>query len=168
MRILIDTNVLISAFVFRGKAGKLLEILFDSNHELLVSEYVDNEFKAKLELKWADKAQKVYLMYHTLPFVFCKSTNEKLGELRDEKDIPVLSDALFHNADIILSGDKDLDGATTGAAAANSAGSTGGGLKFFCRDKTGNDSSIFTGSLGGVAAGVAGGSSGVSGSWSQP
>lgn len=108
MRILIDTNVLISAFVFGGKAGKLFELLFDSNHELFVSKYVDSEFKSKLELKWADKAQKVYSLYHTLPFIFCESTSEKLGKLRDDKDIPVLSDAIFHKADIILSGDKDF------------------------------------------------------------
>jgi predicted nucleic acid-binding protein len=31
-----------------------------------------------------------------------------IGNLRDAKDIPVLSDALFHHADIILSGDKDF------------------------------------------------------------
>lgn len=28
--------------------------------------------------------------------------------IRDKKDVPVLSDALFHNADIILTGDKDF------------------------------------------------------------
>lgn len=108
MRILIDTNVLISAFVFGGKAGKLMELLFDRNYELLVSEYVDAEFKAKLELKWTDKAQKVYALYHTLPFSFCESAQERLGTLRDEKDIPVLSDARLHKADVILSGDKDF------------------------------------------------------------
>ena len=30
------------------------------------------------------------------------------GSLRDTKDIPVLSDALFHQVDVILSGDKDF------------------------------------------------------------
>ena len=30
------------------------------------------------------------------------------GSLRDPKDIPVLSDALFHQVDVILSGDKDF------------------------------------------------------------
>ncbi len=108
MRILIDTNVLISAFVFGGKAGKLMELLFDGNHELLISSYVDDEFNAKLKQKWPDKAELVYSLYHTLPFIFCKSSPEIKGELRDKKDIPVLSDALFHNADIILSGDKDF------------------------------------------------------------
>lgn len=108
MRILIDTNVLVSALVFGGKAGALLNLLFERNHELLVSDYVDAEFKAILEMKWKEKAEKVYSLYHALPFVFCGSSPKQLGTLRDAKDIPVLSDAIFHNADIILSGDKDF------------------------------------------------------------
>jgi len=108
VKILIDTNVLISAFVFGGKAGCLLELLFDSNYTLLISDYVDSEFKSKLEEKWSQKAEKVYSLYHTLPFVFCESSPTQQGDLRDKKDIPVLSDALYHGADIILSGDKDF------------------------------------------------------------
>ncbi|MBQ4235473.1 MAG: putative toxin-antitoxin system toxin component, PIN family [Treponema sp.] len=108
MRILIDTNVLISAFVFGGKAGKLFELLFESQHTILVSDYVDSEFKAKLFQKWPDKAEKVYSLYHTLPISFCQSSTELHGNLRDKKDIPVLSDAIFNHADIILSGDKDF------------------------------------------------------------
>lgn len=38
MKIMLDTNVLISAFVFGGKAGKLMMQLIDSEHELYVSE----------------------------------------------------------------------------------------------------------------------------------
>lgn len=108
MKIMIDTNVLISAFVFGGKAGKLLNILFSTEHELYVSDFIDQEFKQKLEMKWADKAEKVYSLYHKLDFNFCRSTSEVYGELRDVKDIPVLSDAIYHNVDLILSGDKDF------------------------------------------------------------
>ena len=50
MRILLDTNVLISAFVFGGTAGRLLEKLFDDDFDLLISDYVDKEFlEADLE-----------------------------------------------------------------------------------------------------------------------
>ena len=109
MRILIDTNVLVSAFVFGGKAGTLMNILFGSNHILLVSDYVDAEFKAILEMKWSDRSEKIYSLYHTLPFVFCESSSRQFGgHLRDEKDIPVLRDALFHHVDVILTGDKDF------------------------------------------------------------
>ncbi len=108
MKIMLDTNVLISAFVFGGHTGRLLEKLFDSEHVLFVSEYVDQEFKAKLERKWPKKAEKVYCLYRRLNFNFCSSTEEMSGLLRDEKDIPVLSDALYHDVDLILTGDKDF------------------------------------------------------------
>ncbi|MDO4336871.1 MAG: putative toxin-antitoxin system toxin component, PIN family [Eubacteriales bacterium] len=99
MKIMLDTNVLIFAFVFGGKAGKLMVQLIDSEHELYVSEYVNQEFKGKLQMKWPDKAEKVYKIYRTMNFHFCDSTNEKLEELRDVKDISVLSDALHHHID---------------------------------------------------------------------
>lgn len=108
MKIMLDTNVLISAFVFGSKAGALLNRLFESEHILYVSEYIDQEFKEKLEDKWPDKAQKIYSLYRRLDICFCKSINERLGSLRDEKDIPVLSDAIYHEIDVILSGDKDF------------------------------------------------------------
>lgn len=108
MKIMLDTNVLISALVFGGKAGELLGRLFESEHVLYVSEYIDREFKEKLENKWPDKAERVYGLYRCLDICFCKSTNEILGNLRDEKDVPVLSDAIYHGIDVILSGDKDF------------------------------------------------------------
>ncbi|MCD7762911.1 MAG: putative toxin-antitoxin system toxin component, PIN family [Lachnospiraceae bacterium] len=108
MKILLDTNVLISAFVFGGKAGELLSKLFDSEHELYITQYIDQEFKEKLYLKWPDKAEKAYLLFHKMAFHFCDSTDQILGELRDRKDVPVLSDAIYHGIDLILSGDKDF------------------------------------------------------------
>lgn len=51
MKILLDTNILISALVFGGQAGNLLNMLFSTDHELYVSDYIDQEFKEKLELK---------------------------------------------------------------------------------------------------------------------
>lgn len=108
MKIMLDTNVLISALVFGGRTGRLLNMLFESEHELYVSEYIDQEFKEKLKEKWPAKAERVYDLYRQLDIRFCKSTEERLGELRDRKDIPVLSDALYHEIDIILSGDKDF------------------------------------------------------------
>lgn len=108
MKIMLDTNVLISAFVFGGQAGALLERLWEMDEQLYVSEYVDQEFKEKLETKWFSKAEKVYALYHKLNIIFCESTAEILGELRDKKDVPVLSDAIYHKMDMILTGDKDF------------------------------------------------------------
>ena len=108
MKIMLDTNVLISAFVFGGKTGELMVRLFHSEHELYVSEYIDREFKDKLISKWPNKANKVYSLYRRLNIHFCESTGQPAGKLRDIKDIPILSDALYHGVDLILSGDKDF------------------------------------------------------------
>lgn len=80
---MLDTNVLISALIFGGQAGRLLSQLFLSEHELLVSEYDDEEFQAKLQQKWPAKAEKVYQCYRTLNINFCKSTDKVLGHLGD-------------------------------------------------------------------------------------
>jgi putative PIN family toxin of toxin-antitoxin system len=105
---MLDTNVLISAMIFGGQAGELLNILFDSEHELFVSDYIDSEFREILQNKWPSKAERIYKLYRQLDVHFCKSTEETFGSLRDVKDIPVLSDAIYHHMDIILTGDKDF------------------------------------------------------------
>lgn len=55
---MLDTNVLISALIFGGQAGRLLSQLFLSEHELLVSEYVDEEFQAKLQQSGQQKLKR--------------------------------------------------------------------------------------------------------------
>lgn len=108
MKIMLDTNVLISALVFGGKARTILLRLIASNHEIYISDYVSEEFSSKIFLKWGDRAEKIVLAYRNLPVHFCESSNQILGKLRDIKDIPVLSDALYHGVDVILTGDKDF------------------------------------------------------------
>ena len=108
MKVMLDTNVLISAFVFGGKVREVLIRLFETNCVLYISEYVDKEFNNILQEKWSDRADKIYSLYRSMDFIFCSSTAETLGCLRDKKDIPVLSDAIYHGVDILLTGDKDF------------------------------------------------------------
>ena len=108
MRILVDTNVLISAIVFGGTARALLLDLLQNKQQLFVSSYIDQEFHDKIQEKWGDKSERIYKFYRQMDFIFIESTAEKLGDLRDKKDIPVLSDAIFHQIDVILTGDRDF------------------------------------------------------------
>ena len=111
MKILADTNVLISAMVFDGRVLKLLEYLLDLQERdvyVLVSEYVDHEFLNTLLKKWPLQTWEIYRKYRTMHFVFCESATKLTGTLRDVNDVPVLSDALYHDADIILTGDRDF------------------------------------------------------------
>lgn len=108
MKIMLDTNVLISALVFGGKARSVLLKLIGTDHKIYVSDYVSKEFCEKVHQKWSDKADEFLALFRDLPVCFCESSEKMQGELRDKKDIPVLSDALYHNVDVILTGDKDF------------------------------------------------------------
>ena len=103
---MLDTNIIISAVVFDGKIENLLRSLKDEGHELLVSDYVETKFKEKVNKKWPDKKKRHSEIYKNFLFVRCESTEKILGNGRDKKDIPVLSDAIYHKVDILLTGDK--------------------------------------------------------------
>ena len=108
MKIMIDTNILISAFVFGGKIRHLIELLPVKQCEVYITKYIDNEFKKKLNVKFPEKREAAISAYTQMNFTIYPSTDKILGVLRDKKDIPVLSDAIYHNVDILLSGDKDF------------------------------------------------------------
>ena len=108
MKILIDTNILISAFVFKGKPRNLIYQLLEQGHALLVTSYIEREFRKTLARKWPHKADTIYTQFTAMGFLCLPSADTQYGALRDAKDIPVLSDAVHYNVDVILSGDKDF------------------------------------------------------------
>ena len=57
MKVMLDTNVLISAFIFGGRPKEAIGRLLLSGHDIYVSEYVDQEFKYQKHRKgaWSSK-----------------------------------------------------------------------------------------------------------------
>ena len=108
MRIMLDTNFLISVFVFGGKIERLLDLIYDAGYDVYVTEYIDSEFRHVVNKKFSDRKEEIFSKYAEKIFKIYPSTDKILGTLRDKKDIPVLSDAIFHNADILLTGDRDF------------------------------------------------------------
>ena len=108
MRIMLDTNILISAFVLGGKIEKLLDLIYDEGYSVYVTEYVDLEFRRVVNKKFSSRKEEIFAKYAKRKFKIYPSTTQILGKVRDEKDIPVLSDAIFHEVDILLTGDKDF------------------------------------------------------------
>ena len=108
MRIMLDTNLLISIFVFGGKIEKLLDLIYDKGYDVYVTEYVDLEFRRVVNKKFFNRKEEIFAKYAKKNFKIYPSTDKILGTLRDKKDIPVLSDAIFHDVDILVTGDKDF------------------------------------------------------------
>jgi putative PIN family toxin of toxin-antitoxin system len=112
MRVALDTNILISAFVLTSPhILKLLNIITEK-HEILLATYVVDELKAVTRRKFPAQYEKLETFLYELPFELIytpdKIKTEEYPGVRDKKDLPVLVSAILADADILLTGDSDL------------------------------------------------------------
>lgn len=109
MRVFLDTNVLVSAFITRGLCSDVFRIIL-SEHELILSDYVLDELEEFLIGKINLPADQVFSILQFLKsFEVISDHNPPVKiKLRDKTDVPVLSAALNSKADVMITGDKDL------------------------------------------------------------
>lgn len=109
MIILLDTNVLIVAFVAHGFCHELLEHCV-RQHSLITSAFIIEEFRDKLshKLKYKPEAinQAIELLLSRMKVV--EPTPLKQRICRDPDDDNVLAAAIAGKCDCIITGDKDL------------------------------------------------------------
>lgn len=114
MRVMLDTNILISAVLFpRGKVAKALHKALVSPYQPMISDYVLDEFRRKFSEKFQDKQDEMEVFLSGfLALVQVVDTPETEDEtetvIRDPKDRPILRAALDAHADLFLTGDKDF------------------------------------------------------------
>ncbi|MDR0849092.1 MAG: putative toxin-antitoxin system toxin component, PIN family [Propionibacteriaceae bacterium] len=114
MRVLVDTNVLISAFVFpQGLTAQAFARVIDSDDEAMVCGYSVAELYDVVSRKFPRVLSSLpeFMAYLTQGVRFVSTPTEPIvGEivLRDEGDQPILRAALASGADVILTGDRDI------------------------------------------------------------
>ncbi len=112
MRIMVDTNVLISLLVFSSKKmNQMMECIF-MEHQLVLSSYIVEELKDVVRRKFPDKVGVVdtLLAKMNYEYVYTPDTlDEMLFEIRDVKDYPVLYTAILEDVDILVTGDSDFE-----------------------------------------------------------
>jgi putative PIN family toxin of toxin-antitoxin system len=111
MRVMLDTNILVSAFIFKSKKiNELIEEL-SNKHKIVIASYCINELQDLIDYKFnvSIKALNDFLL--TFPFELVYSPNdveEKLFKIRDEEDYIILHTAILEDVDIFITGDKDF------------------------------------------------------------
>jgi|SRR5579872_4362389 len=110
MRIVLDTNVIVSALVFGGVPRRIFELIEDGHHELFYSAAIQRETSRVLNTKfgWNQAALNQYL-----PGLWALGTKvapkKKLKIIReDPTDDRILECAVSARAGVIVSGDRDL------------------------------------------------------------
>ena len=112
MRIMIDTNVLISAFVFRSGQMDLLIQRITENHKLVISSFVLDELTEVVKRKFRNKQEALDEFLTALPFELVYTPvnmEDSLFIIRDKKDYPVLYSAIIEDVDIFITGDRDFE-----------------------------------------------------------
>ena len=112
MRLIVDTNVLVSAFVFKSETANNVVRFAAKKHTLLFSESTFKELKSTLlKPKFAEIVELptirkfIINLFRIGEFIDPKI---KIAECRDPKDNKFLELAVAGNADCIITGDKDL------------------------------------------------------------
>lgn len=115
MRLMVDTNVLVSAFLWEGTPGRLIELAGEKEIQLFTSRALLDELAATLAKKKLAKyvaatgltAEEMVRNYRRIATLV--SATRLAGQVsRDADDDQVLACALAARADLIVSGDDDL------------------------------------------------------------
>ena len=110
MRIMVDSNIVISALLFpNGQVSALMrEMLL--KHTICIASYSLNEMEKVVRRKFSDKLEIFDAFLNELPYEIIR-TPDRLSntpDIRDCNDLPILATALIGDVDILLTGDKDF------------------------------------------------------------
>ncbi len=111
MRIMFDTNVLISMILFPGISFQKMLDFITRRHQLVLSSFVVDELFAVVERKFPGKKKAIDEFLSNLAYELVYTPHHMPGgvfEIRDVKDYPVLYTAIIENVDIFITGDKDF------------------------------------------------------------
>jgi len=110
MKIFLDTNVIISAFIAHGHAAEFLEYCL-INHKIYTSDFILQEVKEKLKTKFEYSDEEIGEVINFMKTNFITvGKYKKLKKIisRDSDDDNVLAAAAVKKVDCIVTGDKDL------------------------------------------------------------
>jgi putative PIN family toxin of toxin-antitoxin system len=110
MRILADTNIIISAILFPNSVVARVWSHIIECHHVLISKYSIGELKAVFQRKFPDN---IGVLQHFLARLACEivdaeQPDTEIPPIRDKTDLPILIAAIAADADILLTGDKDF------------------------------------------------------------
>ncbi len=109
MRVFLDTNVLVSAVATRGLCADLLRNILVSQ-QLVVSNPLISELKRILRIKIGIPQEIVsdFVEILTQDAILSENTQSENIDINDKDDILILSTALNGNAELFVTGDKEL------------------------------------------------------------
>jgi len=112
MRIMIDSNIFISALLFPNSTpSKLVEKVLDEYHLVLCSQIIDElheVFNRKFKEKTSELEKFLSKLSYELIYTPQEFDKQEYPDIRDNKDLPILVSAIIGDVDYLITGDKDF------------------------------------------------------------
>ena len=111
-RVVLDTNVILSALLFKGKLSKIVELWENGSFIPLISKEIFKELQRTLEYPKFHLTKNeiaIIINNYILPYFDVADVSYPVNNIcRDEDDDKFLSCAISGGSDLIVSGDMDL------------------------------------------------------------
>ena len=114
MRVLIDTNIIISAVLFPQSALSKNVFAIADQYDLVLSSQIFDELRRTMERKFPAKVTEAENFLRRLRYEFVDTPKDIdpdiFPHIRDPKDYPILASAILAGVDVFISGDADFNG----------------------------------------------------------
>ena len=112
MKIMLDTNILVSAIFFPSAQTRAFVKTIAAGHHIVLCDYVIDELRLVVERKFPAKKEALEQFFVELPFSLVHTPKiipvGKYPSVRDGKDTPILATAILEDVDLFITGDKDF------------------------------------------------------------
>ena len=112
MRIMTDTNILVSAILFPNSIAKRVLERIMIEHQFVLCSYIIDELHQVFEKKFWYKIEilEPFLLELSFELIYTPKRIEfsEYPNIRDKNDLPILVSAILSDVDIFITGDKDF------------------------------------------------------------
>lgn len=106
MKVLADSNILVSALFYPNSKPAAALIHAAENHDLVVTEYNLSELRQIAREKFPNRQMDVEVFLSSLSYELIQESESTQQLISDPKDAPILNAAIAADVDVIISGDK--------------------------------------------------------------
>ena len=106
MKILADTNILISALLYPNSKPSVALMYIAEHHDLILTDYNIAELRSVSRRKFPNMEADIDVLLGKLTYELIPAPLSPHKLIKDPKDAPILNAAIVSGVDIIISGDK--------------------------------------------------------------
>jgi len=112
MKVMFDTNILLSAGLFDKSRLSTLTVRISNEFKIVLSSQIVEELRMVTARKFPGKKKTLENFLRRLNFEMAFTPNEIdpdiYPKIRDKKDYPILASAIIAEVDVFITGDKDF------------------------------------------------------------